>query len=170
MLTAREWLFGAALIFLVVLLIKVRPVARGRREIGAALKAARERARAAETNRELAEALCDAATIAATKARRSTMAAGLLVRAMRAEPAWDKPIELAVRLLAKRHPRLAEKLLWRRMSHLHWGAEHRAALVAVARGLRGIYRHALRDRAKAEAMLRLSERLENGFAEERAIH
>lgn len=154
----RTLLAGVSLLFLVFLVVQLRPV-RGRRGgLNGEIRAARQRARAATSPRAKAEALCEAASIAAKKLFQRS-AAGLLLRAMRADPAWPHPIELATSTLQARRPRLLERLLWKRLSDLPWDDEHRAAVTAAALALRDLYRHKLRDSARAEFLERFTNTL-----------
>src|SRR5215204_3238738 len=68
----REALTGAAVLFVLFLLVKMRPLPAGRRKLDALVRAARDRAHAAQSPRERALALGEAGTLAATEARRWT--------------------------------------------------------------------------------------------------
>jgi hypothetical protein len=142
-----------AVLFLGFLLLKMRPL-RVQRRMPIEVRRARERARMAGTPRARAEALCDAAVLSARKAGRWTAAAGLFLRAMRADPTWAGPVQLAIRTLHKRRPRLLETMLWRRLAQLPWDEPHREAVHAAGTGLKALYRHELRDSAKARFLRR----------------
>ena len=150
----------AAAVFVVFLLAKLRPVrlGRGRPGLGAGVRAARERAHGATTARARAEALCEAGRLAAED-RRWTASAGFFLRAMRTDPAWSAPVELAAAALARRRPRFLEKLLWRRLAALPWDGAHAAAARVTAARLASIYREQLRDPEKAEVLSRLAHKV-----------
>ncbi|WP_437535302.1 hypothetical protein WME79_13785 [Sorangium sp. So ce726] len=155
----RHVLAGVAALFILFLVIKMRPARRRRDALSAEVQAARERARRAATPRERAEALCDAGVQAMHGGRRVTAAVGFFVRAMRADPTSAQVIELASGALAKRKPRLLEKILWRRLAVLPWDGEHRDAVRAAAVGLEALYRRGIRDRSRAEIMRKLTRTL-----------
>jgi hypothetical protein len=145
----RTLLLCAAGLFLLFLIIKMRPMARDRGAVPADVKAARARAAAAQSPRERATALCEAATLAAAARVRWTSAAGLALRAMRADPTWAHAVERTVELFEKGRPRLLEKMLWRRLAHLPWDDEHGEAVRAVAAGLQRLYTRRRRDADRA---------------------
>jgi hypothetical protein len=154
----RYALAGAAALFFLFLLVKMRPVRRRRDALSAEVQAARERARRAGTPGERAEALCDAGTLAIRGGRRRvTAAVGFFLRAMRAEPTSARVIERTTASLSKARPRLLEKILWRRLALLPWDEDHRAAARATAVGLRDLYRREIRDRSRAEIMRKLAQ-------------
>ncbi|WP_437281366.1 hypothetical protein WME90_12630 [Sorangium sp. So ce375] len=155
----RHVLAGVAALFILFLVVKMRPARKRRDALSAEVQAARERARRAATPRERAEALCDAGVQAMHGGRRVTAAVGFFVRAMRADPTSARVIELASGALAKRRPRLLEKILWRRLAVLPWDAEHRDAVRAAAAGLEALYRRGIRDRSRAEIMRKLTRTL-----------
>ncbi|WP_437768699.1 hypothetical protein WMF27_12130 [Sorangium sp. So ce281] len=155
----RHVLAGVAALFILFLVVKMRPARRRRDALSAEVQAARERARRAATPRERAEALCDAGVQAMHGGRRATAAVGFFVRAMRADPTSARVIELASGALAKRKPRLLEKILWRRLAVLPWDGEHRDAVRAAAGGLEALYRRGIRDRSRAEIMRKLTRTL-----------
>lgn len=155
----RYVLAGVAALFLLFLLVKMRPALRRRNALSAEVQAARERARRATTPRERAEALCDAGGAALRSSRRVTAAVGFFVRAMRADPTSARVIELTSGALARRRPRLLEKILWRRLAVLPWDGDHRDAARAAALGLRELYRREIRDRNRAEIMRKLARML-----------
>ncbi|WP_437602234.1 hypothetical protein WMF28_11450 [Sorangium sp. So ce590] len=155
----RHVLAGVAALFILFLMVKMRPARRRRDALSAEVQAARERARRATTPRERAEALCDAGVQAMRSGRRVTAAVGFFVRAMRADPASARVIELASGALARRRPRLLEKILWRRLAVLRWDGEHRDAARAVAVALEALYRREIRDRSRAEIMRKLTRTL-----------
>jgi len=142
-----------AVLFLGFLLLKMRPL-RAQRRMPLEVRRARERARMAGTPRARAEALCDAAVLSARKAGRWTAAAGLFLRAMRADPTWAGPVQTAIRTLHKRRPRLLETMLWRRLAQLPWDEAHREAVHAAGAGLKALYRHEIKDTAKARFLRR----------------
>jgi hypothetical protein len=156
----RHALTIVALAFLLFLVGRLVPL-RGRRsrgEVAAALRAARERARLAETPRARAEALCEGAVIAAERAHRWTASAGLFLRAMRADPTWAGAVEHARRALTRR-PRLLESILWRRLALLRWEGAERGAAKATAEALASLPARGREGRARADVVRRLAERL-----------
>jgi hypothetical protein len=153
----RTLLLCAAGLFLLFLVIKLRPIARQRSALPADVKAARDRAAAAQSPRERATALCEAATLAAAGRVRWTSAAGLALRAMRADPTWAHAVDRTVGLFEKSRPRLLEKMLWRRLAHLPWDDAHREAACAVATGLVRLYKHRRKDADKALFLARFRE-------------
>ncbi|WP_437489984.1 hypothetical protein WME75_12055 [Sorangium sp. So ce1014] len=155
----RHVLAGVAALFILFLVVKMRPARRRRDALSAEVQAARERARRATTPRERAEALCDAGVQAMRSGRRVTAAVGFFVRAMRADPASARVIELASGALSRRRPRLLEKILWRRLAVLPWDGEHRDAARAAAVALEALYRREIRDRSRAEIMRKLTRTL-----------
>src|SRR4051812_44085755 len=90
-------LAGAAVLFLGFLLVKMRPGRPRRGSLGAEVIAARARAHAATTPRARAEALSEAATLAVHDGARWTAAAGMFLRAMKADPTWSEPVQQVVR-------------------------------------------------------------------------
>lgn len=155
----RHALAGAAALFLLFLLIKMRPARQRRDALSEAVQAARERARRAATVDERAEAFCEAGVLALRSQRRVTAAVGFFVRAMRADPTSARVIEQMCRALARRRPRLLEKILWRRLAVLPWDGPHRAAARAAAIGLQELYLREIRDRNRAEILRKLARTL-----------
>ncbi len=148
---------AVAMLFVVFLLAKMRPTLAVRGALGAEVQQARARAYAAKDARTRSEALTEAGRLAAS-ARRWTAAAGFFLRAMSAEPtSADAIAQAAMALAPRRH--LLEKILWRRLAHLPWDDAHAPAARAAAVALAGLYQGKLRDRARAEVLRRLAERL-----------
>ncbi|HVY47060.1 MAG TPA: hypothetical protein VHB21_14330 [Minicystis sp.] len=154
----QEALVAVVLVFVAFLVVKMRPTTAARGELAADVRAARDRAREARSSRERAEALCEAGRLAAGEGR-WTAAAGFFLRAMNAEPAWPDAVVQASMSLSGRRPRLLEKMLWRRLDHVPWDAEHAAAARAAAVALAGLYEGKLRDRARAQVMRRMADRI-----------
>lgn len=142
-----------AVLFVVFMLFKMRRLTV-RRRMPLEVRRARARARVAGTPRARAEALCDAAVLSARKAGRWTAAAGLFLRAMRADPTWAGPVQLAIKTLHKARPKLLETMLWRRLAQLPWDEAHREAIQAAGAGLKALYRHEIHDIAKARFLRR----------------
>ncbi len=153
----REAMIGFAVAFAVFLVFKVRPARKRRAALGD-VAAARERARVAATPRDRAVALVDAGRHAAA-ARRWTSAAGLFLRAMKADPTHAGAIVEAAAALGSHRSRWLEAMLWRRLDHLPWEGEHAAAARAAAEGLADLYARRRRDRGRAAVMRRLAARI-----------
>jgi tetratricopeptide (TPR) repeat protein len=153
----RHALVGAAVLFLLFLVVKLRPAGFGRPGFAAEIRAAKQRAREAKTSEARAEALAEAGRLARASGRYA-LAAALFQRAMKTDPTSVDAVEHAAAALERR-PRLLESLLWRRLAHVPWDAEHLAAARATVTALRRIYQRGLRDSAKAEFMRRFAERL-----------
>jgi hypothetical protein len=153
----RHLLAGAAVIFLAFLLVKMRPALGKAAASSGSLRAIKERARAAATPREKAEALCEAGTIAARQPWRFS-AANYFMRAMRADPAWSGAIERATLALQKRRPKVLERILWQQLANIPWDDAHRAAVLAAVESLRELYQQSrVRDRGRAEFLARFSK-------------
>jgi hypothetical protein len=151
-----QWVVaGVAVLFLAFLLWRMRPGGPRRAALGAEVRAARERARAAGTPRARAEALCDAGSLAARRGARWTSAAGSFLRAMNADPTWPAVVERMVLALRRRRPRLLEKILWRRLGNLPWDDAHRPVLLVVTGSLRQLYEKERRDGVRAAVFRRL---------------
>lgn len=153
----RYLLVGAAVVFVVFLLVKMRPAWPLRARSSAEVRAARDRAREATTARGKAEALCEAGEIAARSAL-AVSSVGYFLRAMRADPEWPLAVERTARALARR-PRLVERIMWRRLAEVPWDSEHREALRAAAFALRDVYDGRLRDRIRAEVANKIAAKL-----------
>jgi hypothetical protein len=152
-------LAGMAGLFLAFLLWQMRPGGSRRRALGAEVRAARERARAAATPSAKAEALCQAGAIAVRDGARWTSAAGSYLRAMKADPTSTSAVTQLVTTFRARRPRLLEKILWRRLGHLPWDAAHWEVLVALASSLRQLYERERRDRVRARVFGKLEAAL-----------
>jgi hypothetical protein len=136
--------------FVVFLLAKLLPGRTRGAAQGASLTAARARLREAKTDRERAEALCQAAEAALAAPFGSTRAAAYFARAMRADPTWPDAASRAAAALAARRPRVLRRLMWRRLAATPWDAEHGPAVRAIAaaitlasKGARGRSPHAI---------------------------
>ena len=153
----RIVLVAAIALFLIYLVIQVRPRAQRRRELEKSIKSARARAHEAKEPEERARALGDAGE-AAARARRFVAAAGFFSRAMRHDPRSVDAIRRTADGLAKR-PREAEKLLHRRLAALSAGGGDRdetaGARAELAGSLAAIYEGPLADPRKALVMRRL---------------
>ncbi len=152
---SRWVLLGICLIFGAYVLSQLWPGRRrGRGGSLAAVKEARKRAAAATSPEERAAALADAAE-AAARGRRWTSAAGLFLRALRADPAQPRIVVRADEALAAR-PRIIESILWRRLAALPDDDAHRAASLELATRLATIYEERLRDPARAAVLRKLA--------------
>lgn len=153
----RHAVVGAAVLFLLFLVVKLRPTGLGRPGLEAEVRAQRQRARDAKTDAERAEALCEAGRLARQSGRHA-LAAALFQRAMSADSTSVLAVERTVSELSRR-PRLLEALLWRRLARLPWEGAHLAAARATVAALRHVYLHTARDGARAEFLRRFEERL-----------
>lgn len=153
----RHAVVGAAVLFLLFLVVKLRPRSSDRPGFAAEVRAQRQRARDAKTDAERAEALCEAGRLARESGRHA-LAAAFFQRAMRADSTSVLAVERTVSALSRR-PRLLEELLWRRLSRLPWEGAHLAAARATVAALRHVYLHSARDAARAEFLRRFDERL-----------
>ena len=138
---------GAAILFVLFLVWKLRPAREGRGPMDPRIKEVRARA-AATTGAERAKALCEAGAIA-DEAHRPTAAFGYYLRAARADPAAEAPIRGLSQALARK-PRSLEQALWRHLASLDPKA-HPAAARATVDELSALYRRR-RDRARARAL------------------
>jgi hypothetical protein len=150
-------LVAVAVLFLAFLLWQMRPDGTRRSAVGADVRAARARARAATSPRARAEALCEAGSLALRGGARWTAATGSFLRAMNADPTWPESVRQLVLAFHRRRPRMLEKILWRRLGHLPWDDAHRPVLLAIAAGLRGLYERERRDAARAAVFRRLED-------------
>jgi len=153
-------LAGVAVLFLGFLLARLWPSSRGRAALGADVRAARDRARGADTPRARAEALCDAGRLSARGQGRWTAAAGFFIRALNADPTSSDVVVQLTQTFRRRRPRLLEKILWRRLGLLPWDDAHRASLREITVGLAALYERELRDKSRAEVMRRLGKTFE----------
>jgi hypothetical protein len=156
-LTWRHALVGAAVLFVIFLLAKMRPSVGGRSQLSADVRAARDRAHAATTPEARGTAYADAGE-AAAKQGRWTASAGFFLRAMLAVPTSAELVERTARALEARRPRLLEKMFWRRLAQLPWDDAHAPALGSVASTLGRAYRGKLHDKTRAAVLEKLSSR------------
>jgi len=153
---------AAAVLFLVYLVIQVRPLGRVRAASAADVAEARKRARAAKSSEERASALADAGE-ASVRRGRLRAAAGLFLRAMRADPRSAVIVRRVAAALSGR-PELLEGLLLRRVAasnaEVHEGDP---ALEAALEALEGVWteRHA-RGLARLAGRLLAHERKRSG--------
>jgi hypothetical protein len=150
-------LVAVAVLFVVFLIVQMRPGVARRRGLGGEVKAARERARTATTARARAAALCEAGALAVREGARWTASAGFFLRAMNADPTWPDAVRQMASTFHRRRPRLLEKILWRRLGHLPWDDAHRATLFAVTESLCELYERERRDATKLAVFRRLEE-------------
>jgi hypothetical protein len=154
---------AAAALFLLYVLVQVRPLASGAgRHASKEMSAAKKRAHEAKSPEERAAALTDAA-VAAVRVGRSRAAAGLFLRALRASPERVETVGAMVGALRSR-PALLESLLLRRVAMAPAepsGAD--PALEAALHGLADLY-DGRRERGRARLVRRLIAR-ELGAAE-----
>jgi hypothetical protein len=152
---SRWVLLGICLVFGAYVLSQLWPGRRkARRAHLAEVREARKRASSATTPHERADALADAGE-AAAKARRWTSAAGLFLRALRADPTRARVVARVDEALGAR-PRIVESILWRRLAALPDDDAHRAASLEIATRLAAVYEHKLRDPARASVLRRLA--------------
>lgn len=141
---------GAAIVFVLFLVWKLRPSREGRGPLDPRIARARERA-AVTKGSERAAALCEAGALA-DEARRPTAAFGYYLRATRADPSSVAPIRGMAHALARK-PRSLERALWRHLALLDFDA-NRAAACAAMEELAHLYRRR-RERTKARALEKL---------------
>ncbi|MBK8251133.1 MAG: hypothetical protein IPK82_00490 [Polyangiaceae bacterium] len=150
----RPTLIVAAAAFVIFLIAKLLP-RRSKRVGSASLSAAKARLRDAKTNRERADALCEAGEAAISGAFGSTRAAAYFMRAMRADPTWEGAVLRTEKALSPRRHRLLRKMMWRRLAASPWDQEHAAAVRAVATVLAHASKGVRTEAAQAEFMSRL---------------
>ncbi len=149
-------LLVAVVLFLGVVLWRVRPAIGFGRKRGASRAAVREqmaRVDAAKTDAERAAALCDAADLLAVRGAR-----GLYQRALRADPGSPAVVGRVVAGLSRR-PRVLEGVLWRHLAGAPW-KETKDATAASLEALRGLYDGPLRKGVRGRAMARAKEAIE----------
>ena len=147
-------LIGIAAVFGGYLLVQVRPAFSPRgRALLAEVRAARKRATDAGSPALQALALTDGGG-AAARAKRWVAAAGLFLRALRADPAAVDLVSRMVKALDHR-PRLLASILERRMGALSEASAERPAFIAMARALEQLYAGPLRRRFQAKLVSRL---------------
>lgn len=160
---SRWVLLGICILFGAYVMSQLWP---GRRKAGRAVLAevrdARKRAAAATSPSERADALADAAE-AAARARRWTSAAGLFLRALRADPTRASIVVRADDALLPR-PRVIEAILWRRLGAMPDDDDHRAASLEIATRLATVYEERLRNPARAAVLRRLAAHEREGIA------
>jgi Tfp pilus assembly protein PilF len=158
----REALAGAAVLFMVFLLVKLRPAIGRRGALAPEAQAAQAKALEAPNARARAEAFCEAGTLAAKHGRRWTVAANFFLRAMHADPTWPEAVTQMMAVLEKRRPKRLEAILWQRLAHTPWDEAHRAAAHAMVEALGKLYARQIGGSAKAEVMRKLAEQLSAG--------
>ena len=164
---------GIAVIFTAFLLWKYRPslelaepLARSygwrRRHsapVDAKIREALDRARAATTPRDRAEALMAAAEAAAVAPDGITSAMGFYLRAMRADVTFCGPVQGISALLAAERPELLEHVLWRRLSHLDWSDKAHTGARCTLDALIALYATELPHKDRARALQKIAARL-----------
>ncbi len=159
-------LIGVAVVFGGYLLVQVRPAFSPRgRALLAEVRSSRKRATEATTP-ELRAVLLAQAGEAAARAKRWVSAAGLFLRALRADP---ESVSLITRMTAalSPRPRLLGSILERRMDSLSESDRGRRAFIAMARALVDLYQGPLRRRFHAKLIGRLIGHEELLLAEEK---
>src|SRR5258708_29810225 len=91
---------GAAIVFVLFLVWKLRPMSDGRGPLDPRIREVRARA-AEATGMERAKLFCEAGAIA-DEAKRPTAAFGYYLRATRADPSADEPIHGLARALSRK--------------------------------------------------------------------
>jgi hypothetical protein len=147
--------------FLLFLLWKYRPAfgRAVRRPADGDVRAARERARLANSPREKSEAFVLAAQAAAGGPDGLTAALGYYVRAMRADPTASEPVLGLCDLLGRKRPELLESVLWHRLSILGWSGDTAGAARCAAQSLAQLYARRLKHRDRAAVIERLADRI-----------
>jgi hypothetical protein len=120
---------------------------------------ARNEAQRAKGKVEKARALLGAAQAAARYEDHLTVAMGLYLRAMKLDPTSVEAVLGLRQLLEKTRPEMLEAVLWRRLRHLPWSGETRAAAKCAAEGLAALYRKNRRSRDREVALRKLAERI-----------
>lgn len=153
----RTALIVVAAAFIVFLLAKMLPGRARAAGGGASLSAAKGKVRAAKTERERAEALCEAAASAMVLPLTfgGTRAAAYFLRAMRADPTWPGSVEKAAAALTARRGHALEKILWRRLAATPWDAAHRDVLRALVKALADVSKRLRGHSGQAGIMERL---------------
>jgi hypothetical protein len=159
----KDWSIPLALAsttFFAFLLWRVRPSFPWSRRPASreALRAAQARVKSAANEKARALALCDAADIANKRLGARANAAGLYLRAMRADPSSVEVVERATSALASR-PRALESLLWRRLAASTWSGAAQAVVLAAIGSLQSLYEGPLRNPVRARAMAHAREAL-----------
>ena len=143
---------AAAVLFLLYLVIQVRPLGTVRAGSAEDVAEARKRARAAKTPEERASALADAGEASASRGRLRA-AVGLFLRAMRADPRSAVIVRRVATALASR-PEMLERLLLRRVAASSADTdESDPALEAAVHALEGVW-----TQRRARGLARLAGR------------
>src|SRR4051794_22156468 len=119
----REALTVVAILFVVFLATKMRPLRVVRGGLSDEALAARKRGEEAKTPADRAAAFADAAAFTAESslARWDTVAA-LFLRAIHADPTSVAVIRRAIEVMEPRRPRKLERVLWRALARTPWDA------------------------------------------------
>ena len=152
-----------ATIFFLFLVWKLRPTRDTSVTIAdkKVLREARARARAADSPRAKAEALCEASDAAAALFPHAgyESAKSYLFRALRVDATWPEPLHRAKKLLWKRDPASFERLLWRVLARTPWEDPYMPVIREALTMLGALYRVRFKDRLRAQAIDRLLRRL-----------
>ncbi len=141
-----------AVLFGLLVLIRMRPTARKKsRESREALEAAEAKIAAAPNEVLRALALCEAGEACVARWRRNERALGYFLKAMKADPTSTEIVERAVNALDHR-PRALEAVLWRRLAVTVWGERNGAATKLALRALSEIYGTKLRNPTRGRAL------------------
>ena len=160
---------AGAVVFMIFLLWRMRPVRRGVGAMGAMAKStmqARTKARLATTPRKRAEVLSEAAGQLGAQRGGGFAALSLYLRALHADPTWPAPIEGLRKLLWFRRPRSLERILWKRLSHTPWEGDQRPVAAAAAKALAEVYRARLHNRPRALVLARIAAQLQSPASKE----
>jgi len=141
--------------FVVFLLAKLLPGARRTPKSSPALATAKARIRDAKSDRQRAEALCDAALAVIGQPFGTTRAAGYFLRAMRADATWPGSVERAAGAFAHRRARLFENMLWRRLAATPWNAAHAPVVRALLTSLAQTSKRSRGHVAQSEVLARI---------------
>lgn len=149
----------SAIVFAVVLLLRVRPSFSSTKRPDVGLREAKEAVQRAKTDEEKIEALAAAGDASAVRLGRGGSAVNYYLRAMRMAPTSLPLLERAGVSLANK-PLALESLLWRRLSIEDWTDEMVPIVRDIVRRLETLYSAGpIQRRLRARAFATLSRAL-----------
>ena len=141
-----------AVLFGLLVLIRMRPTARRKSQASReALAAAEAKIASAPNEVERALAFCEAGEACVARLSRNERALGYFLKAMKADPTSTEIVERVVNALDHR-PRALEAVLWRRLAVTGWGEKNSAATKLVLRALSEVYGTKLRNPTRGRAL------------------